>query len=254
MLNAIRCSLPARATLNCIHPVEHREALVRRRSAWAVAAIAALTGDVVGGVAAAQASGASNSPTIACADSSVSGTIGATACTIFARRPIPTPDGPLVWTLDAFPTRAAAVRAQVPTSAIVEMDGKAWLLTVGPRRPPTPGAQRVADIGPLPLPKASGYEMILAYVAVPPGSRSAVHVQSGPEAWYVLAGSQCVETPSTVRHIDQGQSGIVPADTPLYLVATGTVTRRAFFVIVHDTARPFYSEINTWKPRGACGG
>jgi len=162
------------------------------------------------------------------------------------------PDGPVLWTLETFPTRAAATPAITATGAVVEADGKVWLLTVGPHRPVPAGAVRAAEIGPLPLPAAKSYEMMLAYVAVPPGSESAVHVQSGPEAWYVLAGSQCVETPATVLHIDQGHGGIVPADTPLYLIATGTTTRRAFFVIVHDAARPFYTEINTWKPRGAC--
>jgi hypothetical protein len=53
-------------------------------------------------------------------------------------------------------------------------------------------------------------------------------------------------------HIDQGHGGVVPSDTPLYLIATGTTTRRAFFVIVHDAARPFYTEINSWTPRGEC--
>jgi quercetin dioxygenase-like cupin family protein len=192
-------------------------------------------------------------PTIACVDSSASGVIGGTPCTIFSRRPVEKfPDGPVLWTLETFPSRAAAQQAMSATGAVVDVDGKVWLLTVGPHRPVPPGAVRAAEIGPLPLPPAKSYEMMLAYVAVPPGSQSAVHVQSGPEAWYVLAGSQCVETPSTVQHIAQGSGGIVPADTPLYLIATGTTMRRAFFVIVHDAARPFYTEINSWKPRGAC--
>jgi quercetin dioxygenase-like cupin family protein len=194
-------------------------------------------------------------PTIACVDSTASGTIGDTPCTIFARRTVSGfPDGPVIWTLETFATRAAAEHAMTPTGAIVEAEHKFWLMTVGSHRASPPGATRVADVGPLPLPSAKSYEILLAHVAVPPGSRSAVHVQSGPEAWYVLSGSQCVETPSTVLHIDQGHSGLVPADTPLYLIATGTGMRRAFFVIVHDAARPFYTEIDSWKPRGACAG
>jgi quercetin dioxygenase-like cupin family protein len=132
------------------------------------------------------------------------------------------------------------------------MDHAIWLLSVGPHGLSRKGVMRVAEVGPLPLPPATSYEILFAYVGVPAGARSAVHVQSGPEAWYVLSGSQCVETPTTVQHIAEGQTGFVPADTPLYLVATGTGLRRAFFVIIHDAARPFYTEINTWRPRGLC--
>jgi quercetin dioxygenase-like cupin family protein len=219
--------------------------------AAAIAAHSIAAGGQTPGVAGAAPA---SSPTIACVDGSATGVIGTTPCTIFARRSIDQfPDGPVVWTLETFPTRADAERALTPTGAVVEAENKIWLLTVGSHRPAPAGGIRVAEIGPLPLPAAASYEIILAHVAVPPGARSAAHVQSGPEAWYVLSGSQCVETPDTVLHIEQGHGGIVPADTPLFLVATGTAIRRAFFVIVHDAARPFYTEIDTWKPRGMCG-
>ena len=191
-------------------------------------------------------------PTIACVDSSASGVIGTTPCTIFARHTVAPFATPPVWIVESFPSRAAAEQARTPSGAVVQAEGETWLLTVGADRPTPAGGNRLATIGPLPLPPAKGYEVMLAHVSVPPGSQSAVHVQSGPEAWYVLSGSQCVETPHTVFHVDKGHSGMVPADTPLYLIATGTTTRSAFFVIVHDTARPFYTEINSWKPTGAC--
>jgi quercetin dioxygenase-like cupin family protein len=132
------------------------------------------------------------------------------------------------------------------------MDKSFWLLDIEPKVSHEARAATTSTISPIPLPRARGYEIIYAYVAVPPGAHSAIHVQSGPEAWYVLAGSQCVETPDTVLHIAQGGGGMVPADTPLYLIATGTSTRRAFFVIVHDTERPFYTEIDSWHPKGRC--
>jgi quercetin dioxygenase-like cupin family protein len=234
---------------------QSRQVLLRQAVYAASVVVAAIP--YVAGAQTPQSSGGAgtSAPTIACVDSSASGKIGTTPCTIFARRAVPGfPNGAVTWTLETFPTRAAAEHAMTPTSAVAEVDQKYWLMTVGGRPTASPGATHAAEIGPLPLPPAKSYEMILAYVAVPPGSRSAIHVQSGPEAWYVLSGSQCVETPSTVLHIDQGHGGVVPADTPLYLIATGTGIRRAFFVIVHDAARPFYTEINTWKPKGLCPG
>ncbi len=195
-------------------------------------------------------------PTIQCADSSAGGRIGSTACTIFAKRVVrefPGRADTVVWNVAAFSTRLEAESRQTPTSAVIEMDNRFWLLNIAPTVNRQERALRTSAITPIPLPPAKSYEIIFAYVAVPPGAHSAIHVQSGPEAWYVLAGSQCVETPDTVLHIRQGAGGMVPADTPLYLVATGTTTRRAFFVIVHDAERPFYTEIDSWHPRGKCG-
>ncbi len=214
----------------------------------------------VSGAAFAQAtpapSAGAQAPTIQCADSSASGKIGSTACTIFAKRRVrefPGRADTVVWNVLGFATRPEAESQMTPTSAVVEVDNTFWLLNVAPTVSHHEHAMQAAAIKPIPLPPAKSYEIIFAYVAVPPGAHSAIHVQSGPEAWYVLAGSQCVETPDTVLHIRQGSGGMVPADTPLYLVATGTTTRRAFFVIVHDAERPFYTEIDSWHPRGKCG-
>jgi quercetin dioxygenase-like cupin family protein len=56
--------------------------------------------------------------------------------------------------------------------------------------------------------------------------KSAVHRHAGPEAWYVLSGEQCLETPSGKSVIGTGQSGLVPGGPPMILMATGTRERR----------------------------
>jgi hypothetical protein len=230
-----------------------------RRTAYRSLPTCVALGSVIlaGPVASAQKPPAPNvgasTATIQCVDSSASGRISSAPCTIFARRTVAGfAFEPVMWNLSAYSTRIEADQRATPTSAVVALDGEFWRLEVGPRGDPVRGAARNATIGPIPLPAAKSYEILFAFVAVPPGSHSAIHVQSGPEAWYVLAGSQCVETPDTVLHIAQGHGGMVPADTPLYLVATGTTTRRAFFVIVHDAARPFYTEVDSWHPQGKC--
>ena len=230
------------------HPVQYRS-----RLAWAV--IVALASVVSARVPTAQPANP-QAATIQCADSATSGTIGNTPCTIFAKRTVQQFAGgadAVAWSVTAFATRSEADSRHTPTSALVELDQKFWLLDVTPGVGHDDHSGRKSTISPIPLPRAQRYEIVYAYVAVPPGAHSATHVQSGPEAWYVLSGSQCVETPDTVLHINQGGGGMVPADTPLYLVATGTTTRRAFFVIVHDANRPFYTEIDSWHPRGRCG-
>ena len=191
-------------------------------------------------------------PAIACAEP---GTILPNAevpCRILARVPVAAfPPGPLVWMLDTAATLSAAQAQAGPTGLALEADGRIWLLTVGPRRGPPHGLGRVAEVGPLPLPPARRYEIVIAFAKVPPGAHSASHTHSGPEAWYVVAGAQCVETARGVFRATAGHGTIVPADTPMHLTATGPDERRAFFLVVHDAARA-WDIPSQWQPTGAC--
>jgi quercetin dioxygenase-like cupin family protein len=56
---------------------------------------------------------------------------------------------------------------------------------------------------------------------------------SGPEAWYLLAGKQCVETLDGSKGAKAGEGMFEPADTPMRLTILGRDTRDAFFIVVH---------------------
>ncbi len=43
----------------------------------------------------------------------------------------------------------------------------------------------------------------------PPGMRTRVHSHPGPEAFYVVEGQQCMETPSERRKLNAGESFVV---------------------------------------------
>src|SRR5688572_9170213 len=60
------------------------------------------------------------------------------------------PAGALYWVVENFPPRAQAQAAAGPTSLAVEVAGKVWLFTLGPRGGSTPGASKVVEIGPVP--------------------------------------------------------------------------------------------------------
>jgi len=85
-----------------------------------------------------------------------------------------------------------------------------------------------------------------------PGMESIVHRHSGPEAWYVLAGEQCLETPDGKTVVRAGQSAIVPAGPPMRLTGTGTVQRRSLVLVLHDTSQPWITPTSDWTPKGLC--
>jgi quercetin dioxygenase-like cupin family protein len=174
-------------------------------------------------------------------------------CQLLARPQLaPSGDRPVFWHLTTFSTRRAAESAKRSTDAVVEADGRFWVTSLGPRGDTLAHGSRVASIGPLPLPMATSYQMDLYHVIMPPHSRTRVHVHPGPEAWYVLKGEQCLETPLGAARAKAGQGSIAPpGGTPMQLTNTGRGTRRALFIVVHDPSVPM-SMLSDWHPKGLC--
>ena len=163
------------------------------------------------------------------------------------------PQQPIFWHLDTYPSRAEAETAKGPRGAVVESLGKVWLLTidVGGWRPS--GGERVAQIGPLPVSASAQYSVQYMEAIFTPGMTAPAHRHSGPEAWYTLAGETCLETPEGKM---VGRAGgahvIVPGGPPMHLTATGTETRRALVLILHDSTQPPTTPAHDWAPRGLC--
>jgi len=181
-----------------------------------------------------------------------------TGCQLLAKMKISQfPDAPLYWSLNKFPTRSAAEAAKVENSLVAEAEDRYWLFSFGPKDGAPKSGEVVASIGPLPLtsdtlPKASVYE-IVAYLAVmPPGTYTRVHIHPGPEAWYVLSGEQCLETPAGTMKAGVGQTMFAPPMTPMRLTNSGSSVRRALFIVIHDANQPWTIPITDWKPLGAC--
>jgi quercetin dioxygenase-like cupin family protein len=85
-----------------------------------------------------------------------------------------------------------------------------------------------------------------------PGMKSSAHRHPGPEAWYVLTGEQCLETPGKAAIVRAGESGIVPEGPPMILWGTGKAERRALVLILHDTSKPMTLPASDWKSEGRC--
>jgi quercetin dioxygenase-like cupin family protein len=79
-----------------------------------------------------------------------------------------------------------------------------------------------------------------------------VHLHPGPEAWYVLEGSQCVETAQGARVVRARESLVVPAGRPMLLATVGTTVRRTLAVVLHEASQPWTIPTTTWTPPGKC--
>ena len=156
------------------------------------------------------------------------------------------------WHLRAFPSRKAAETAKSATGLVVEEGGRVWLSEFGARNKVPQGGEPVAVVGPLQLPAAKGYTAVLSYAVMRPGDNSRVHVHPGPEGWYVLAGEQCLETPAGATRARAGGTMTVRSNTPMELNVTGKTLRRAFALVIHDSAQE-RGIPSDWKPSGACG-
>jgi quercetin dioxygenase-like cupin family protein len=167
------------------------------------------------------------------------------------------PVGPLFWYLNRFPTKQAAEAAKDLSGFAVEAEGQFWVFSFGPKNAAQKQGERVASIGPLPLtssklPPAKSYE-IVAYLAImPPDMYTRVHIHPGPEAWYILSGEQCLETPVGVMDSVAGESMIAPPMTPMRLTNNGSSARHALFIVIHDASQPWTIPTDEWTPTGAC--
>ncbi len=162
---------------------------------------------------------------------------------------------PLFWHLDAFPNRAAAEAAKGRFATIAEAFDRTWLFTIAPRNwRPTASAEHVATVGPLPL-EVEGVEYTATYLASAfhPGLSSYVHAHPGPEAWFIVSGEQCLETPDGPTPGRAGDGQMVRGGLPMIVHGTGSEIRRVLALILHDATKPATIPVNQWKPRGLCG-
>jgi quercetin dioxygenase-like cupin family protein len=163
------------------------------------------------------------------------------------------PQQPIYWHLYTYSTLAEAQTAKGSRGTVVESLGKIWVLTIDVAGWQAQGGTRVAEIGPLPVSPDAKYSAQYMEAIFSPGMMAPAHRHSGPEAWYTLTGETCLETPEGKM---VGRAGgppvIVPGGPPMHLTATGTETRRALVLILHDATQPPTTPAKDWSPKGLC--
>jgi hypothetical protein len=117
-----------------------------------------------------------------------------------------------------------------------------WLFTLGPTGGATPGASRVAEIGPVPPITAPEYLLRINHASGPPAAKTRIHTHPGSEAFYVLAGRLGQKTTHGISYADVGQSmNGHGADTPMEVFSSGTTDLDQLVMFVVDATRPFSS-------------
>jgi len=163
------------------------------------------------------------------------------------------PPSDLYWHLYEYSSRAAADSAK-PRSfgTIAESLGKIWLHVIAAQEWRPSSGQRVSVIGPLRVNPRAQYTARYMEAVFPPGMKTSVHTHSGPEAWYILSGVQCLQTPDGARITRAGQGAVVPMGPPMMLTGMGTEMRRSIVLVLHDTSQPWMTIANDWKPAAPC--
>jgi quercetin dioxygenase-like cupin family protein len=163
------------------------------------------------------------------------------------------PPGPLYWCVETFPSlddakaavgpdgwNPASVRYETTTSLIVELDGKVWVLTLGPQGASTPGANKLAEIGPVPIVPAAEYLLRVNHGSGPPGSATPTHSHPGSEAFYVVAGELGQRTPHGEVHVGAGHTmNGHEAGMAMQVFNSGSTDLSALIMFVVDAKRPF---------------
>jgi quercetin dioxygenase-like cupin family protein len=152
------------------------------------------------------------------------------------------PPGPLFWRIETFPKLTEAQAAASPTALAADVDGKAWLFTLGPPGGSSSGGTKVAEIGPVPSTYAPEYLLRVVRSGGPPAATTPVHTHPGSESFYVLSGELTQRTPEGVHRLSAGQSMPGhPPNTPMQVSSTGTKDLRALVMFVNDATKPFSS-------------
>jgi hypothetical protein len=152
------------------------------------------------------------------------------------------PPGDLHWRIETFASIADARAAAGPWSLAAEVDGKAWLFTLGGAGGATPGAVQVGEVGPIPRVTAPQYLLRINQARGAPGSVTSVHTHPGSEAFFVLSGEQSIRGPGgTLRvragHAEAGRG----SDVPMQVSSSGSEDLHALVMFVVDATRPFSS-------------
>ncbi|SAK93541.1 hypothetical protein AWB79_06963 [Caballeronia hypogeia] len=161
--------------------------------------------------------------------------------------------GPIYWHIDRFPDRSSAEAAKSMNGTVVEILGQIWLFTIAGKSWPRSTGERIADVGPLTLPQASSLMATYMEGNFKPGMQSTIHRHPGAEAWFVLSGAQCLETP----HGEQiGRPGappvIVPPGEPMLLTGIGEKQGHWLVLILMDATMPRGSPADDWTPKHTC--
>ena len=176
--------------------------------------------------------------------------IGKAGCYLSVELTIEHPPARLYWHIRQEETEAgawAAARAY-RWSTVVPAHGEWWAYVLSPRAH-EPALARHHVAGPFAI--AAGKPVVARFMesCFTAGMRTRVHAHSGPEAFYVIDGEQCTETPTHRRRIKAGESYIVKSGLHLQSAPHG---RRSLVLILATPGEPWMRLSDAWAGTEYC--
>jgi mannose-6-phosphate isomerase-like protein (cupin superfamily) len=159
---------------------------------------------------------------------------------------------PVFWHLYNYSTRTAAEAVKGPQGTVVESFGRVWLHTIAGAGWVPSGGEFIAIIGPLPITAGKQYTYRYMEAVFSSSMRTPIHRHSGPDAWYVVTGMQCLETPQGITAVRAGEGAVVPEGSPMVLSSVGSETLRSVLLALHDTSQLRTTMASDWEPKGLC--
>lgn len=178
---------------------------------------------------------------------------GEPGCSIVASKRLSSPpQQPVLWHIDKFESLAAAQRAAGEAGVAFTAHGSAWLYTIEGVVSDHHGGEHVGVVGPLLIEPRRPYAIQVLSSYFLPGHFSIVHTHSGPEAWWVLEGEQCLATATTTIRARAGEGAIVAAGATMQMVGVGTGPRRSLVLVLHDADLPPSTVVDNSPPLKSC--
>jgi quercetin dioxygenase-like cupin family protein len=178
---------------------------------------------------------------------------GEFGCSYIENKPLPeTLKEPLYWHIDKFDSGEHARAAVGSAGVAFQAHGTWWLFTIESAVDNHHGGEHVTQVELPALPSAKKYAMLVYSAYIPPGLTSRVHHHSGPEAFYVVEGEQCLETEARAYPMHKGDTLVIPTGVTMQLVATGSIPRRSFAVVVYDASQAPTTRMENGPPLVPC--
>lgn len=180
-----------------------------------------------------------------------SANVGRPGCYLSAQLPVAGGTEPLFWHILVFPDLAAAQAeaARHDAATVVAAHDRIWLYVMGSQDLTIGTGERQAVIGPLRRPNPGPLVARFLESIFPPGMRTRTHAHPGPEAFYVVEGEQCMDSPGAQARIGVGDSYILEGGPHLQAAPTG---RRNLVALLLPTQEPWMSLSPEWTPSAYC--
>jgi quercetin dioxygenase-like cupin family protein len=177
---------------------------------------------------------------------------GKPGCFLTVEMPMDNPPPSLWWHIYEFGTLADAKRAagaHGAGAAASSSHGRAWVYVLGDAEESVSGGTRKAVIGPLALPAGRPVTARFMESSFTPGMRTRIHSHPGPEAFYVLEGEQCMETPEERRKLGPGETFVVPPGPHVQAAPKG---RKNILLVLYPREAPWMTMEPRWTPSQFC--